>query len=107
MAVGEATLNAMEHGHHYQPELRVSIQALASATALMVRITDEGGAVAIPEAAAPDLDAKLAGSQSPRGWGLFLIARLVDKLRNSGDGTHHTVELIMTLDAPSSDPAQE
>lgn len=107
MAVGEATLNAMEHGHHYQPDLRVSIQALASAAALMVRVTDEGGAVPIPEAQAPDLDAKLAGLQSPRGWGLFLITRLVDKLRISGDGTQHTVELIMTLDAPSSGPAQE
>lgn len=106
-AVGEATLNAMEHGHHYQPDLRVSIKALASATALMVRITDEGGAVPIPEAQAPDLDAKLAGSQSPRGWGLFLIKRLVNELRISSDGTHHTVELIMTLDAPVSGPAQE
>lgn len=106
-AVGEATLNAMEHGHHYRPDLRVSIQVLASSTTVMVRITDEGGAVAIPEAQAPDLDAKLAGSQSLRGWGLFLITRLIGKLRISGDGTHHTVELIITLDAPSSGPAQE
>jgi serine phosphatase RsbU (regulator of sigma subunit)/anti-sigma regulatory factor (Ser/Thr protein kinase) len=106
-AVGEATLNAMEHGNHYRPDLRVSIQALASATALMVRITDEGGSVAIPEAQTPNLDAKLAGSQSPRGWGLYLIKHLVDDLRISGDGTHHTIELIMTLRVVSSDPAQE
>lgn len=99
-AVGEATLNAMEHGHHYQPDLLVSIQALASATALAIRITDMGGAGTIDETQPPDLGAKLAGLQSPRGWGMFLIKSLVDEVRDSGDGTQHTVELIMTLSAP-------
>jgi serine phosphatase RsbU (regulator of sigma subunit)/anti-sigma regulatory factor (Ser/Thr protein kinase) len=106
-AAGETTLNAMEHSHHYRPDLRVSIQVLASATALAVRISDEGGNVTIPEAQTPDLDAKLAGVQSPRGWGMYLIKRLVDELRVSGDGTHHTVELIMTLGATSGGLSHE
>ena len=38
-AVAEATMNAMEHGNEYRPELPVSIKVLASQTALMVRIT--------------------------------------------------------------------
>src|SRR5207248_9575731 len=41
-AVAEATMNAMEYGNHYQPDLPVSIQVLVSGTALAVRITDHG-----------------------------------------------------------------
>ena len=43
----------------------------------------------------PDLDAKLAGMQSPRGWGLFLIRNMVDELHTTTDEVHHTVELVM------------
>ena len=42
-------------------------------------ITDEGGETEIPDTEAPDLDAKLEGLQSPRGWGLFLIQSMVDE----------------------------
>ena len=37
------------------------------------------------------------GAQAPRGWGLFLIKNMVDDMRVSGDGTHHTVELFLNL----------
>jgi hypothetical protein len=46
----------------------------------------------------PDLEAKLAGMQSPRGWGLFLIQNMVDEMNVTGDEHHHTVELILHLD---------
>lgn len=94
-AVAEATMNAMEYGNHYQPDLPVSIQVLASDTALAVRITDHGGGQPIPDPEVPDLDAKLAERQSPRGWGLFLIKNLVDEMHVTSDETHHTVELII------------
>jgi serine phosphatase RsbU (regulator of sigma subunit)/anti-sigma regulatory factor (Ser/Thr protein kinase) len=100
-AVGEATMNAMEHGNHYQPDLPVTIQVRASQSTLSVRITDEGGHSAIPESQAPDLEAKLAGLQSPRGWGLFLIKHLVDDMHVTGDETYRTVELIMSLEGGS------
>ncbi len=95
-AVGEATMNAMEHGNNYRPDLPVIIQVRASQVALAVRISDEGGDTFI-ESPAPDLEAKLAGLQSQRGWGMFLIRSLVDEVRVSSDGTHHTVELILWL----------
>lgn len=101
-AVGEATMNAMEHGNSFDPNLSVAIQVLASATRMSVRITDEGGHVALPEAEAPDLQAKLAGLQSPRGWGLFLIENLVDEVHITGDETHRTVELIVALQGEPS-----
>ena len=96
-AVAEAAMNAMEHGNQYREELPVSIQVLASETTLSVRITDHGGGESIPEVVAPDLEAKLAGTQGPRGWGLFLIKNMVDDLRVTGDESHHTVELLMYL----------
>ncbi|MGB3216448.1 MAG: SpoIIE family protein phosphatase, partial [Anaerolineae bacterium] len=80
-AVGEATMNAMEHGNRYDPEKPVAIQVRADADELIVSISDHGGGQPIPEVDTPDLEAKLAGLQSPRGWGLFLIRSMVDDMR--------------------------
>jgi len=96
-AVGEATMNAMEHGNRYDPEKPVAIQVQTTGDGLIVSITDHGGQ-AIPEADAPDLEAKLAGLQSPRGWGLFLIQSMVDELRITTDDHHHTLELLFSLE---------
>jgi anti-sigma regulatory factor (Ser/Thr protein kinase) len=97
-AVGETTMNAMEHGNQFRAELEAKIQVLVSDTALAVRITDFGGGKQIPETVKPDIEAKLAGLQSPRGWGLFLIENMVDEMKVQADETHHTVELIMKFE---------
>lgn len=98
-AVTEATMNAIEHGNKNQADLPVVIQVQASPTAIMVRVTDQGGGQPIPEPEAPNLEAKLAGLQTPRGWGLFLIKNLTDEMRVISDDTHHIVELIIYLEA--------
>jgi anti-sigma regulatory factor (Ser/Thr protein kinase) len=95
-AVGEATMNAIEHGNQNRAELPVVVRVLATDTNLAVQIRDQGGARAIPtNPQTPDLEAKLAGLQSPRGWGLFLIKNMVDELHVTSDDRHHTVELIV------------
>jgi len=94
-AVSETTMNAMEHGNKYQPNLNTDILVKAGSGVLKIFITDHGGGRPIPEAIEPDLEAKLAGLQSPRGWGLFLIKNMVDEMRIHTDEKHHTVELIM------------
>ena len=94
-AVGEATMNAMEHGNKYQDDLPVFIQVLTSADGVAVHVTDQGGESDIPEAATPDLEAKLTGQQSPRGWGLFLIKNMVDEMQVSRDKNQHTIELVL------------
>jgi hypothetical protein len=38
------------------------------------------------------------GTQTPRGWGLFLIQNLVDEVRVSGNLNHHTIELVVRLE---------
>ncbi|MBI1880278.1 MAG: SpoIIE family protein phosphatase [Chloroflexi bacterium] len=98
-AVAEATLNAIEHGNKNRPEVPVFIQVQASPAVLSVRITDQGGGQPIPEPEAPNLEAKLAGLQTPRGWGLFLIKNLMDEMRVASNDTHHTIELILYLEA--------
>ena len=94
-AVAEATMNALEHGNHFKTELPVKIEVESSSDAILVRITDKGGGANIPEPETPNLEAKLAGMQSPRGWGLFLIKNLVDEMNVTSDQVHHTVELIL------------
>lgn len=97
-AVAEATMNAIEHGNKNRPELPVFIQVQTSSLALSVRITDHGGGQPIPEPEAPNLEAKLAGLQTPRGWGLFLIKNLMDEMHVTSNDTHHTIELILYLE---------
>jgi anti-sigma regulatory factor (Ser/Thr protein kinase) len=50
------------------------------------------------DAETPDLDLKLAGLQTPRGWGLFLVRELVDKVEEFSDGDRHVVRLAMRAD---------
>lgn len=97
-AVAEATMNAMEHGNEYRPDAPVTIRVLASAEELSVFITDQGGdPVPTPGGETPDLEAKLEGTQTPRGWGLFLIQNMVDEMHVTTDQSHHTVELVVHL----------
>jgi anti-sigma regulatory factor (Ser/Thr protein kinase) len=98
-AVAEATMNAMEHGNRYDPDVPVRIQVWLLEESLLVRIIDRGGSPPpSPNATeVPDLEAKLEGRQTPRGWGMFLIKNMVDEVRVSGNPDHHTVELVMLL----------
>jgi serine phosphatase RsbU (regulator of sigma subunit)/CHASE1-domain containing sensor protein/anti-sigma regulatory factor (Ser/Thr protein kinase) len=99
-AVAEATMNAMEHGNRYDPEVPVRIQVWLLKERLLVRVIDRGsGPLSSLRAKGPDLEAKLENAQTPRGWGVFLIERMVDEVRVSGNPDHHTVELVMRLEA--------
>jgi anti-sigma regulatory factor (Ser/Thr protein kinase) len=97
-AVAEAALNAMEHGNHYRAEVPVLIEVSASEAEISVKITDEGSGPPAFHSVTPDIEAKLEGEQSMRGWGLFLIRNMVDDMNVTGDEHHHTVELILHLD---------
>ena len=96
-AVAEATMNAMEHGNNYRSEAPVVIEVSASEADLSVKLTDEGSGPPAFDSETPDLEAKLEGMQTPRGWGLFLIKSMVDEMSVTGDEHHHTVELVMHL----------
>jgi serine phosphatase RsbU (regulator of sigma subunit)/anti-sigma regulatory factor (Ser/Thr protein kinase) len=96
-ALGEATMNAMEHGNEYRPDVKVGISVVHRGDAVCVRITDRGAAGELPEPEVPDLEAKLEGRQKPRGWGLFLIEKMVDEARVETGAHGRTIELVMRL----------
>jgi anti-sigma regulatory factor (Ser/Thr protein kinase) len=87
-------MNAIEHGHHNRPELLVHVEVHAEGERVVVCVTDQGGA---PDGSStePDLGLKLAGEQSPRGWGLFLIRHMVDEMTVETAGSEHTVRLVL------------
>ena len=91
-------MNAMEHGNEYRADRPVSIRVLHSADRLRVRVTDQGGGGELAPPETPDLEAKLAGRQRPRGWGLFLIEKMVDEARVTSDEGGHTLELALRLE---------
>ena len=97
-AVAEATMNAMEHGNEYRADRPVSIRVLQSADRLRVQVSDHGGASELPPAETPDLAAKLEGRQRPRGWGLFLIEKMVDEAHATSGTDGQTLELTLRLE---------
>jgi anti-sigma regulatory factor (Ser/Thr protein kinase) len=101
-AVAEATLNAIEHGNAKQPEQLITFQVLATPDTLVVRVGDQGDATFDPDAPRPDIEAMLAGEQSPRGWGLFLIQSMVDEVSLDTTSGQHVIELRMALNAPDA-----
>jgi serine phosphatase RsbU (regulator of sigma subunit)/anti-sigma regulatory factor (Ser/Thr protein kinase) len=96
-AVAEATMNAMEHGNQYRPDQPVWIRVLHSPDRLRVQVTDYGAGGEPEPAETPDLEAKLEGRQKPRGWGLFLIEKMVDETQVKSGENGHTLELGLLL----------
>lgn len=96
-AVAEATMNAMEHGNRYRPELKVAVQVLMSAERLTVRISDKGTGRVDIGGPVPNLEAKLRGEESARGWGLYLIRSLVDEVHATSHASGHVLELVIRL----------
>jgi len=66
-----------------------------------VSITDQGGVRPDIDPVEPDLDLKLAGLQTPRGWGLFLIENMVDSVEHVVVGQRHTVVLGLSIEGDS------
>ncbi len=95
-AVGETVMNAIEHGNHNDSDLEVGVEVSATGSSLTIRVSDQGGDIEIPDVETPDIEAKLAGEQTPRGWGLFLVAQMVDEVRRFADNGTHVVELVMS-----------
>lgn len=93
-AVSETAMNAIEHGNRYQIDLPVNIRICLNERKIAIRIRDFGVGQEIPEPETPNIEAKLAGEQTPRGWGLFLIKNMVDEMNVSIDDKYHTVELV-------------
>jgi anti-sigma regulatory factor (Ser/Thr protein kinase) len=96
-AVSEAAMNAIEYGSQNDPAIPVEIEAWVTDDDLIVSVADQGLSGPIPDVEQPDLEAKLAGEQKPRGWGLFLIKHMVDAMEVVTEGAAQTVILTLHL----------
>jgi serine/threonine-protein kinase RsbW len=78
-AVEEACINAIEHGNQENSNVNVLVELIADDSKLQVDVHDQGKGIP-RNIQKPDIDAKIARKQSPRGWGLFLIQSLMDEV---------------------------
>ncbi|HNP70931.1 MAG TPA: ATP-binding protein [Kouleothrix sp.] len=78
-ALGEACINAIEHGNARRPGLRVDIQCTGAADRLTVEVCDSGLNRYTGDLPAAGIDLKLRGLAPRRGMGLMMISQLVDE----------------------------
>ena len=81
IAIGEACLNAIEHGNKRKKNVKVEISFVIHESRLEIGIQDRGPAFDPGSIPVPDLAAKIDGvDPRVRGWGMFLIEHLVDEM---------------------------
>ena len=94
-AVSEACLNAIEHGNEMNATTRVGISLSVNGTKMKVSVEDKGNGIG-EKMNEPNIDNKINGTETPRGWGLFLIKNLMDdiKFEPKADGGNVTTMII-------------
>lgn len=96
-AVSEACINAMEHGNKMDATTKVGVTLTVTERNLQVDVRDQGKGVG--DVATPDIDEKMEGKEKPRGWGIFLIRGLMDKVQfGSSPEGGGVVRMIIHLD---------
>ena len=90
-ALGEACINAIEHGNGHAPGLRVDVSCVGGNDRLEIEVHDRGLKRYEASGTVAGIDLKLRGLAPPRGMGLMMIAQLVDEagFTESPDGGNH------------------
>ena len=98
-ALSEACRNAIEHGNRQQAGVQVLVTLTGQASGLQVEVADQGEGPGERGPGVPRIEDKLAGEDTSRGWGLFLIDQLVDQVtyEKSPEGGNIT-RLLIKLD---------
>jgi len=99
-AVSEACLNAMEHGNQLHAGTQVRVRLSIDADRLSIDVRDEGRGGPPPDHfPEPDLKRKLAGEETLRQMGIFLIKHLVDEAGfvASEPGSGNRFRMVMHL----------
>jgi serine/threonine-protein kinase RsbW len=80
-AIGEACVNAIEHGNKADVRKKVVVVFSADETKLDIIVKDSGEGGKPPlKVQTPDIHKKVAGLESPRQWGIYIIEQLVDEV---------------------------
>jgi serine/threonine-protein kinase RsbW len=99
IAIGEACLNAIEHGNKLNRNVAVEIDFIIYDSHLEISVQDQGETFRPASVPRPDIAAKIEGKDpSVRGWGVFLIEHMVDRMEYV-DGKPGT-QLRMTVRLP-------
>lgn len=102
-AVSEATINAIEHGHSLDVSQKVLIILVPERESLEINVHDRSSTPYEPAGdsdAVPDIEAKLAGLSTTRGWGTFLIKSLVDEVEFTSGSDGNLVRMVIHLERP-------
>lgn len=84
-AVAEACLNALEHGNGNRSDLPVEVHFSSEPGAFRVHVRDCGRGFLPAAYPQPRLEDQLEGMGPTRGWGLFLIRQLADRVEVHAD----------------------
>jgi serine/threonine-protein kinase RsbW len=96
-SVAEACTNAVQHGNKGKPEARVLVTAKFQDDILWVSVFDEGDGLKT-ELKDPDIDRIIENLDSPVGFGVFLMKRLMDKVEFDRTSNHlHEVRMMLKL----------
>ena len=87
-ALGEACINAIEHGNGQAPGLRVDVSCIGADDRLEIQVHDRGLKRYEAGGTVASIDLKLRGLAPLRGMGLMMIEQLVDEagFTESADG---------------------
>lgn len=109
IAIGEACLNAIEHGNQQDRNVKVEIDFVMYDARLEIGVRDRGAAFDPKTIPTPDLAAKIAGTDpSVRGWGVFLIEHLVDEMQYLPGSRGTQLKMTVRLpDRKSADAREE
>ena len=93
-AVAEACLNAIEHGNKMDTSTKVGITLTVEESKLQVLVKDQGKG--LDKITVPNIENKIEGKDQPRGWGIFLIKRLMNEVtfESSPEGGNITKMII-------------
>lgn len=93
-AVAEACLNAIEHGNKMDTSTKVGITLTVEESKLQVLVKDQGKG--LDKVTEPNIENKIEGKDQPRGWGIFLIKRLMNEVtfESSPEGGNITKMII-------------
>lgn len=80
-AVSEACMNAVDHGAKpLGRDARIEIEMAHTSSGFVIKVWDPGEGINQPPSERPDIDKKVEGLETARGWGLFLISEFADEV---------------------------
>jgi serine/threonine-protein kinase RsbW len=78
-AVAEACVNAIIHGNKMDAASKVGISVMIGELSLEVHVRDDGQGIG--EVVVPVIEEQIEGKNKDRGWGIFLMRKLVDEVK--------------------------